>query len=83
MTEVYEAGEAVPDGLFYVDGERETRLTFDVPVRVYESSDLRHVYPDESVHSVEDVVSPEESSPHTTVFEGVNTVLYFDPRVEQ
>jgi hypothetical protein len=79
MAQTYDAGERVPEDLFCVDGERKAPLTFDVSVRVLNRSDVRHVYPAQSVHGVEDVVSTVESSPHATIFEGPNTVLYFDP----
>jgi hypothetical protein len=82
MTVAYEPGDSVPRGLFCVDGEREVRLEFEIPVRIRETADVRHVYPDVSIHGVDDVVSLEESSPHATIFEGVNTVLYFDPMEE-
>lgn len=79
MTRTYEAGERVPEGLFCVDGERKAPLTFDVSVRVLRRADVRHVYPTRPVHGVDDVVSTVESSPHATIFEGPNTVLYFSP----
>jgi hypothetical protein len=79
MVEAYQAGDPVPDGLFSVDGDAEAGLRFDVSVRVYESDGVRHVYPVEPIHGIEEVVSPAESSPHETIFEGVNTILYFDP----
>jgi hypothetical protein len=77
--QTYDEGDPVPDGLFCIGGNREARLWFEVPVRVHRTSEVRHVYPEHSVHSVGEVVSSAEPSPHTTIFEGPNTVLYFEP----
>ena len=60
-TDRYKPGDAVPGELFGADGDAE--LVFRTAVEVVSGFDnVRHVYPEETVEDVRDVVRPADGA---------------------